>query len=774
MTGYNSILNTIRPPIMIKRIILVPLLILLCQLMMLPAFAVKAYPFPLVVSQPDGTTVTVLLHGDEFHHYKTSSDGYLLKANTKGFLTYATVNAAGETVESEFIAKDAPKRTASEVQFLKTVNQSTQIQSAKNSPSKVKMLSTQSQPQKAFPLTGSPKSLVILVNFSDTVFVTAAPQVSYTNLLNQVGYNANGGTGSARDYFMASSYGKFIPTFDVVGPVTLPHTMAYYGKNDISGNDANPLQMIIDACWAAQTAGLDFTPYDTDQDGVIDNVFVYYAGHNEAEGGSTNSIWPHRWGIYPQALNSYSYNYIGPLDSITFNGKRILDYACTSELKWNAGTNMCGIGTFSHEFGHVLGLPDYYDTSTSHMTLGSWSIMDYGNYSNSGRTPPVYSAYDRFFLGWLTPEQESTPSTLTLNPLYQGTTPPENTTNQAFLLSATPHNLIGNNPSPNEFFMLEYRKKTGWDSYLPGEGMCIWHVDYDQTSWNYNIPNNYTGTSQSAASHMHVYLQPLSGSLITPGTAFTTGSFTPLTWSGTDINRTLANITKTTSNITFDFMPPKISTTGTYATFTTTLGTPAAAQSITMTALNLTGNLNLNLQNNIHYEMKLITDAGWSKSLNLAPSSGMVNGIVQVRYNPLMTGTQTDQLVISSAGLPPATFNLTGTAVFGTNSPMIFVGKIGNTIQFSATRQYTANTKKINLQAADLTSDISLAVTGANAGMFTVLPGTIMKNSANGTGGYTLTITYTPSMPGTHIATLTIAGGGLGQAKVITLTGTGI
>ena len=778
LTGYKSIFTTSYSLLMAKKIILLPLIGLMIQLISLPALAVKAYPFPITVTQPDGSSLIITLHGDEFHHYRTSEDGILLKENTKGFLTYATVNTAGEVIESEFVAHNATKRSSVELQFLKTVNQTTILQKIKSTPSKVKMLSAQSQPQKTFPMSGSPRSLVILVNFTDTVFVVPTPQVAYTNLLNQVGYNTNGGTGSARDYFMASSYGKFIPAFDVVGPVTLPHNMAYYGanKNNSSGNDTNAVQMIVDACTAANNAGLDFTQYDTDNDGIIDNVFVYYAGHNEAEGGSANSIWPHRWAIYPQSIYSYGYNYTGTVASLIFDGKQLSDYACTSELRSNVGASMCGVGTFCHEFGHVLGLPDYYDTSgSSNQTLGYWSIMDYGNYSNSGRTPPVYSAYDRFFLGWLTPEQESATANLTLNPISQSTTPPANTTNQAFLLSATTHNLVGNNPDPNEFFMLEYRKKTGWDTYLPAEGMCIWHIDYNQTAWDDNDPNSYTGTTQTAASHMHVYLQPLSGSLTTPGTAFTTGSFIPLTWAGNDINRAFTNITKTSGNITFNFMPVRISTTGTFTGFNTTLGTPTVEQSINVTAFNLTGNLNVNLQNNKHYEMKLSTDVSWAKSLSIVPTDGNVSGVViQVRYNPTMTGTQTDLLSISSPGLTSATFNLSGSSTIGPNSPVIFVGQVDNIVQFSATKVNVSYTKKINVQGADLVSDLSLVLTGADASMFTVLPGAITKAAATAAGGYTFMITYAPSTLGNHSGTLTISGGGLNPVKVITLKGSGI
>src|ERR1035437_8000031 len=163
--------------------------VFILQLVFLPAYAVKAYPFPFPITQPDGTQLTIRLQGDEFHHYKTSDDGYLLKENSKGYLTYANVNSAGEVVASEFTAKDVNKRTASELQFLKSVNQSAILQKVRVGPMKIKMQSSLTQPQKVFPLTGSPKSLVILVNFTDTTFVIPSPQTAYTNLLNQVGYS---------------------------------------------------------------------------------------------------------------------------------------------------------------------------------------------------------------------------------------------------------------------------------------------------------------------------------------------------------------------------------------------------------------------------------------------------------------------------------------------------------------------------------------------------------------------------------------------------------
>jgi PKD repeat protein len=221
---------------------------------------------------------------------------------------------------------------------------------------------------------------------------------------------------------------------------------------------------------------------------------------------------------------------------------------------------MAGIGTFVHEFGHVIGMPDYYHTVDGNKAaLEYWSTMDRGSYCNSGRTPPLFSAYDRFYLGWLTPEDlTATATEKMLYPLAQVTTPPANTNQQAYLFAAGNHNLNGKAPNPNEFFILEYREKTGWDAYLPSAGMLIWHIDYSAAAWQSGSVNNYSGNTQTAGSHMRVYLEPTNGlSQTTPGSSFTTGAFYPKLWNGTDIQRPITNITKNgTTSMTFDITFP--------------------------------------------------------------------------------------------------------------------------------------------------------------------------------------------------------------------------
>ena len=752
-----------------RKILLLALTVLIFQFHFDKAYAIKAYPFPIQLTQPDGTKITVRVHGDEFNHYQTSEDGYLLKQDAKGYFKYATVDAGGKVTESAYVAKNIAERSAADRSFLSGINKASAVKAVQSTRQKSRMLTTSvTSPRKAYPLNGSPKALVILANFKDKAFTVSSPQSSFQNLLTLSGYSANGGTGSAKDYFMASTYGKFAPDFVAVGPVTLPQNLSYYGTNDANDNDKYPAQMIVDACAAADAAGLDFTQYDTDGDGYVDNVFVYYAGYNEAEGGAANTIWPHRWSVSDAGITS----------GITFDGKKINDYSCTSELKGTSGTNMCGIGTFCHEFGHVLGLPDFYDTSgTQSNTLDEWDIMDYGAYSNSGCTPPAYSAYERFFLGYLTPQQINTASDITLQPMYLGTTQPANTNQQAYLLSATDHNLSATSPSPAEFFILEYRKKTGWDAYLPAEGLCIWHIDYLQSAWDNNEPNNFTGSTQTSSSHMRVYLQPLSGQTTTPGTAFTTGSYTPTTWKGVSINRPITEITKAADKITFKLMGgqqgPALKATGTLTAFSAIVGTPSTVQTLALTGSALTANVEVALADQTNYEIKLASASSWSKTVTVVPALGSVSETLQVRYNPTSAGIHTDQLAISSTGATALSYSLSGsaTAPVVAGTPYISVGKIDDKIQFPTVKVGKSKLKSFNVKTTNISGTMTVAISGANASMFAVSTSSLTKDAVN--AGTVITVTYIPTTAALHTATLTISGGGLETPKVIELSGEG-
>ncbi len=464
-------------------------------LLSLAAFAVIASPEPIEVTQADGSVVTVKLVGDEFHSYYTLLDGTPVR----------------RTADNRFVPDaSVVEMSASERQIRKAAQQ-TQISGS-------------------YPLTGSPKSLVILVNFTDLKFQFKLED--YQKMLNESGYSENNGVGSARDYFIACSDSVFSPIFDCYGPVTVSKDYAYYGKNVGSSSSAHASQMIVEACNLVADMGVDLTQYDTDNDGRLDNVFVYYAGHNEAEGGPANSIWPHR-------------SVVQTGDRV--QGKLIYDYACTSEMRGSSGKSMCGIGTFCHEFGHVLGLPDYYNTENSYAyTVGTWDIMCSGSYNGNGKTPPSYSAGERFQLGWLKPVQLKEAGAYTLQPLE--------TTNTAYLLAKTDHNLRWADANPNEYWLLENRQNLGWDrhsSSLPGTGMVIFHITYNSNSWGSNTPNNgnpllYDIEEAAGVKGYSAPSDPFPGS-------FNVKQFTPVLHSGEIVDQPLYNIEQTGNDIQFTF-----------------------------------------------------------------------------------------------------------------------------------------------------------------------------------------------------------------------------
>jgi len=717
-------------------------------------YAVKAYPFPIKITQPDGTELTIKLHGDERFHYETTVDGYALIPNDKGMMTYAQQDVNGNLISTNVKATNINKRSIEESKFvggLKTTLTTTKrFQAASTSRLLAPAVSSGSVIQKGYPLSGTPKSLVILVNFSDKSFVTNTPQPAFTNLLNQNGYSTNGGTGSANNYFKDNSMGVFSPEFDVVGPYTLPQNMAFYGSNTggTAGDDTNPQQMVVDGCTLAAAAGVDFSKYDVDGNGVVDNVFIYYAGYNEAEHGPANSIWPHRYGVYPNSMYGIKGNYSGTIASVTFNGKRVEGYACTSELSGYTGSTMCGIGTFCHEFGHVLGLDDMYVTDATipdHYTLSYWDIMDAGPYLNNGRTPPAYSSYERFFLNWLVPIELKTPQIVTLDTL--------STSNKAYLISQTGnHNLNGANPSPVEFFLLENRQNKGWDTYLPGaylgngifngnaHGMIVTHIYYNSTTWVNNTPNN-------TASAMGVDIVEADGigSEATmagdpfPGTSNIT-SYSPILRSRTNIGKPLTFITETNGVISFRFMGggniPTISAMGSPTTFTTVCGTPTSYQTLTINGTKLKSNVILSFGIGQHFEIKKESDTNWGKTITLSPTDSTIsNAKVQIRYNPTVPSyksTHKETLNLTATNATTVTINLSGQST----RPIFIVPPVATNATDITLKSFVAHWNAVSDSIGKLAAGYYLTVYNLSVGSSEFKQG--FKNGLTAPEGWTI------------------------------------
>lgn len=437
------------------------LLSLTLLLLTLSTFAVPAYRGWQTKSQPDGTTIQVRLIGDEFHHYWQDQAGNVVKCDSLGYWRVVESQPTPATIKA--------RRQASAM--------------------------LQSRPQKAVGAPNlAPCGLVILVNFKDSQFKSANSS-AMNDLMNSSSYTDNGATGSVRQFFSDQSGGQYKPDFDVIGPVTLANTVAHYGANDSEGNDVLPGDMVVEACSIANANyAVDFTRYDNDSDGYVDFVYIIYAGKGEADGGAANTIWPHSWDVYSAAVSGYaSFSKSQYYARATFDGKRVLNYACSGELS-GVGART-GIGTIAHEFGHVIGLPDLYDIDygqnyEDEATPGAWHIMDGGSYNNDGKTPPNYTIYDKYFLGWKTPTNlGATAQNLSLKAAGTDGYNAYQITSGNSLLAAT---------STNTAYYIENRQQSGWDKHLPGHGLVIWKIMYNQSVWNDNAPNATLGTIRYA------------------------------------------------------------------------------------------------------------------------------------------------------------------------------------------------------------------------------------------------------------------------------------
>ena len=398
--------------------------------------AIPAYPGKIRVTQPDGSVITIQVHGDEWFHYVTDENGRVIARGADGFFHPAEMPSAAQRAEAAEAGRAARQMRASAAAKASSMTQ------------------------------GTHRIPVILVEFQDDRFSIDSPREAFDALLNEEGYSANGGTGSVRDFYVENSHGLYDPVFDVYGPYLLSKNRASYA-NDAGG-------ALKEAC-SGLNGSVDFSRYDSDGDGYVDMTLMYYAGYNQAEGADETHIWPHQGSVSGGSR---------------LDGKYLGTYFCTSELKGVSGTRMCGIGPTTHEFAHSLGLPDFYDTdyATNGEAGGlySYSTMCGGPYNNNSRTPPYFNSEELMILGWMDGQTEiDRQGTLTVAPV------------QNRVAYTIPTSTAG------EYFVLECRTRTGWDRYLPGEGLLVYHVDKSQreitiiqTGWNgQTYENTYTASN---------------------------------------------------------------------------------------------------------------------------------------------------------------------------------------------------------------------------------------------------------------------------------------
>lgn len=497
-------------------------------------FSTSAYNKEVLLLQPNGDTLRACIKGDENHKWIGTKDGFTIIEKEIGTWYFAMKDSLGQIVPSDHLAKNPSGRDSSDLQILSKIEKNV-LYNTDSSRKRIKALKSTFS-STVTPVVGKRNGLVILMGFSDKVFTLE--QLSFEDLFNKEHYSGLS-SGSVRSFFLENSSGRLDYTFDVVGPFVSTNPMAYYGGNDSQGNDKNPEALIREA--VTKASGLvDFSKYDNDNDGYVDNVHVIFAGYGEEAGASASAIWSHKWELP---------------ESLAYNGKIISSYSCSPELRSNSGNKISPVGVHCHEFCHTLGVPDFYDTdykeNGSFDGTGDWDLMASGSWNNYGDTPAHINGYAKtYLLGWGRVDTLSNTGMASIH--YQSQ-------DQGFIRIDT--------KTSNEFFLLENRQRTGFDAEIPYHGMLIYRIhsvmNFENNDLNSTHPQKCYPLDASSSyaipnSNSISYGSINSSGCPFPGTSVKT-AFSDLTtpsahsWSGLASGFELSDIAESDSIISFDF-----------------------------------------------------------------------------------------------------------------------------------------------------------------------------------------------------------------------------
>ena len=566
-------------------------LILITLLCHLASHASKGWPYPITVSQPDGTQLTIRMNGDADFNWVSTLDNVVLKQVGNGYYI-ANIDTNGMLSSSGTLAHDADKRSSAEQSLCKKQDVKAFL-TVNTRPER--LAATRGFGGKGstsfFPHTGSPRAIVLLVQFANRPF-KVQPRKAFNPYLNSMadkhqdfGNAEDRNTGSVKKYFSDMSGGKFKPQFDLYGPITMPKNVSYYGEGSSSMEKYR--ELVSEACTMMDDS-LDFSMYDADKDGNVDLVYIIYAGYGESVSSIDSTLWPKAFVCGTEIKKDGKYVRLAGISN-ELNGRPDGKYSSTSGLLIN------GVGLFCHEFSHCMGLPDFYPTVSPQWTTANdkqdfdaydnqgmeeWDVMDNGIYLYNGYSPTAYTAWEREKMGWLTIETLTKEGKVELKSIDEG--------GKAYRIKND------KNTSGNEYYIVENIQAKGWNKKLPASGMMVSHVEYEPRAFSVfhggdnsvnnikkhprmtivpadgYLPSSYRKVPNSSTEtwpHIKVdqYKEQLAGDLY-PGKsnvnrltdAQNMVNYAP--WTGGMLNKPIYNIALKNGIVTFDFLKDQTST----------------------------------------------------------------------------------------------------------------------------------------------------------------------------------------------------------------------
>ena len=461
------------------------------------------------VRQPDGSFLTIEQFGDEHHHWTSTSDGTLV-INKGGAYYVAAIDDTGRLLATDLLAHDAQERDNKEQQLIAAQASRIALFHQQRNEALTRAM-TISSTGGYLPHKGTTRVLTILAAFQDSTFTINEPVQAYEQYLNgdiqtDMGNKNHYNLTSVKQYFEICSYGQFNPQFDIIGPVTLPHELAYYGGTLEKGKDDRFSEVCKDAVAQAKDMVPDWKVYDNDGDGNVEMVCIIYAGYGQNQGGGVETIWAKASRQNIGIGNGLRINFFNcspehfyPINSIDAEGVAYKDY-------------INGTGVFIHEMSHCMGLPDLYQTDGKFLNnqgMESWDVMDYCLYNRNGFAPAAYTAWEQEVMGWKEIETVIASQHISgLLPLVEGGTAYK----------------IANAADENEYMVIECVMKRGLNQYAYGSGLLVYHVAYPSSKVNmYDPPNNELGRPRLA-------VVPASGLFLNADLCGTGNEYTQAEW----------------------------------------------------------------------------------------------------------------------------------------------------------------------------------------------------------------------------------------------------